>query len=191
MSMASATSSSAAEPRTPAPSMRWRIALTVAVCLLGDPCAGAGDAGDVRCQGKRSSSTRVLDRQIVHSMSPGAIVARRRCPRRRTCVFTASAVIACGKPIGDDTGKNNSGKAGTGRGEIPALSLGNHEIVENGREYHVAVRADDQARYVLVYDVEEHEHRVQPGGDYAHGALPLGWLPCHCLCHFRSAGGAA
>lgn len=47
--------------------------------------------------------------------------------------------------------------------EIPAwvapLAVGNHEIVEAGREYHVAVRDDPSARYFLVYDVQDHERR--------------------------------
>jgi len=39
------------------------------------------------------------------------------------------------------------------------LGAGNHEVFLGSKEYHVAVREDDQARYILAYDVEEHEGR--------------------------------
>ncbi len=39
------------------------------------------------------------------------------------------------------------------------LGAGNHEVFLGSKEYHVAVREDDQARYILAYDVEEHEER--------------------------------
>lgn len=41
------------------------------------------------------------------------------------------------------------------------LPVGNHEIVHEGREFHVAVREDDNARYILLYDVEDHESRLR------------------------------
>lgn len=40
------------------------------------------------------------------------------------------------------------------------LAVGNHEVFLGSREYHVAVRDDDVARYFLVLDVEEHESRL-------------------------------
>ena len=42
---------------------------------------------------------------------------------------------------------------------VSRLPVGNHELHQNGREYHVAVRDDATARYFLVYDVDEHEKR--------------------------------
>ena len=45
--------------------------------------------------------------------------------------------------------------------EVSALPVGNHEIIRDGREFHVAVRADDSARYILLYDVEDHEARLR------------------------------
>jgi signal transduction histidine kinase len=44
--------------------------------------------------------------------------------------------------------------------EVRSLPVGNHEIRLGGREAHVAVRQDGGARYILVYDVEEHEERL-------------------------------
>lgn len=44
--------------------------------------------------------------------------------------------------------------------EVLSLPVGNHEIRLGGREAHVAVRHDGSARYILVYDAEEHEGRM-------------------------------
>lgn len=44
--------------------------------------------------------------------------------------------------------------------EVLSLPVGNHEIHLGGREAHVAVRHDGSARYILVYDAEEHEGRM-------------------------------
>lgn len=48
--------------------------------------------------------------------------------------------------------------------EVPAhlarLSLGNHEVFEDGKEFHVAVREADGMRFILSYDVAEHEERL-------------------------------
>ncbi|WP_371323502.1 HAMP domain-containing sensor histidine kinase [Dechloromonas sp. ZY10] len=40
------------------------------------------------------------------------------------------------------------------------LPVGDHEVFIGSHEYHVLVRADAQARYILVYDVEDHEFRL-------------------------------
>ncbi len=49
--------------------------------------------------------------------------------------------------------------------DIPAavsrLPVGNHEIIHDSHEFHVAVREDDSARYILLYDVEDHEARLR------------------------------
>lgn len=42
---------------------------------------------------------------------------------------------------------------------VSRLAVGNHELLEGGREYHVAVREDASARYFLTYDVQDHEKR--------------------------------
>ena len=55
-----------------------------------------------------------------------------------------------------------------GRDGVPAdvpptfadLAPGKHEVYLGDREYHVAVRAADDARFILAYDVEDHETRV-------------------------------
>ncbi len=47
--------------------------------------------------------------------------------------------------------------------EVPAafarLAVGNHEVIVDGREHHVAVRRDNGSRYILAYDVEASEDR--------------------------------
>lgn len=40
------------------------------------------------------------------------------------------------------------------------LKVGNHELFQGDKEYHVAVREDGGARYILAYDVEDHESRL-------------------------------
>jgi signal transduction histidine kinase len=44
--------------------------------------------------------------------------------------------------------------------DVRGLALGIHEVIRDGREMHVAVRDDGEARYVLVFDVEESEARL-------------------------------
>ena len=45
--------------------------------------------------------------------------------------------------------------------DVARLPVGNHEIVRGGREFHVAIREDEGARYILTYDVEDHEARLR------------------------------
>jgi signal transduction histidine kinase len=40
------------------------------------------------------------------------------------------------------------------------LKVGNHEIHQGGKEFHVAVRENDSGRYILAYDVDGHESRL-------------------------------
>jgi signal transduction histidine kinase len=55
--------------------------------------------------------------------------------------------------------------AGEGVTEIPShlagLAVGDHEIFADGHEFHVAVREADAARFILAYDVEDHEARLR------------------------------
>lgn len=43
---------------------------------------------------------------------------------------------------------------------LARLPIGNHEMFEGDKEFHVAVREDGDARFILSYDVEEHEERL-------------------------------
>lgn len=55
------------------------------------------------------------------------------------------------------------GKGEAGHGVPPFLArlpVGHHETYLGTKEYHVAVREDDKARYILAYDVEDHESRL-------------------------------
>lgn len=55
-----------------------------------------------------------------------------------------------------------------GRGEtagavpplLAGLAVGNHEVYLGSKEYHVAVREDESAHYILAYDVDDHESRL-------------------------------
>lgn len=156
--------------------MRWRIALTVAVCLLLVILAQALAMLAMFDAKEEEFIDEVLDRQIVHSMSLWRDRGEAQVPASpdmRLYRFPLSSRAE--NPSATIPGKTTAGKPGQDAEKYRALSLGNHEIVENGREYHVAVRADDQARYVLVYDVEEHEHRVHSLAVITlTGALPLG-----------------
>ena len=65
------------------------------------------------------------------------------------------------------------------RGSVPerlaSLPIGNHEIYEDGKEFHVAVREADGARFILNYDVAEHEERLNAvNAIVATGALVIG-----------------
>ena len=40
---------------------------------------------------------------------------------------------------------------------MAGLKTGNHKVYLGSKEYHVAVREDESARYILAHDVEEHE----------------------------------
>jgi len=44
---------------------------------------------------------------------------------------------------------------------LAGLKVGNHEVYQGATEYHIVVREDDSARYILAYDVENHESRVK------------------------------
>jgi signal transduction histidine kinase len=44
---------------------------------------------------------------------------------------------------------------------LAGLQVGNHELYRDDREYHVAVREEEGARYILAYDVEDHELRLR------------------------------
>ena len=41
-----------------------------------------------------------------------------------------------------------------------SLEVGNHEVSIGSKEYHVAVREEDGARYILAYDVKDHDVRL-------------------------------
>ncbi|HSG22236.1 MAG TPA: HAMP domain-containing sensor histidine kinase, partial [Azonexus sp.] len=61
-----------------------------------------------------------------------------------------------------DGGENPAGNEA--RSDLPpqfaGLKVGNHELYQGGKEFHIAVREDGNARYILAYDVENHESRL-------------------------------
>jgi hypothetical protein len=57
------------------------------------------------------------------------------------------------------TGATTGAASATVPSALARLPVGNHEIMVDGREHHVAVREDDSGRYILAYDVEATEDR--------------------------------
>lgn len=56
-----------------------------------------------------------------------------------------------------------AGKGGADNNVPPTfadLPVGNHEIYLGSKDYYVAVREDDTARYILAYDIADHESRI-------------------------------
>lgn len=53
---------------------------------------------------------------------------------------------------------------GASKSNVPlgfaSLGVGNHEVYVGSTEYHVAVREADGARYILAYDVKDHDARL-------------------------------
>ena len=145
--MASATSSSSARP--PA-SVRLRLALglaTLALCIiLGQSLIllALFDANEERFIERQVSA------QIEHSMAIWQKSPDDAFPNTPDMWLYRV-------PLG-------GGQTGEREAVPPAfahLGVGNHEAYIGEREYHVAVRSDGEARYILAYDVGEHEASLQ------------------------------
>ena len=144
MSMDSATGSSPVKPSA-APSLRWRIAVAVAALVL---LAILGQAVALLAmfeEREESFIDEVLVQQIGHSMAMSRVAPEAAYPNTPDMRLYRIAPGAAATDV---------------PAQYAALSIGNHEVFANGREYHVAVREDDTARYILVYDVHEHLNRV-------------------------------
>lgn len=144
--MASATSSPRADGRTPAPSLRTRIAVTGLVLVLLVLLAQSGALILAMEQGEEELIDRILDQQIRYSIA----LARRapefaapNTPDMRLYRIPAQTSASPAVPA-----------------EFAGLPVGNHEVYAGGREFHIAVRDDHGDRFILAYDVEEHETRL-------------------------------
>ncbi len=125
--------------------MRWRIAVSVAVMVVLLILAQATSLFVMFEDKEEEFIDDILAQQIQHSMQ----------------VWRSAPETAFPNTPGMRLFRIPHGAEAI---EVPAqyrqLPVGNHEVLEAGREFHVAVRSDDSARYVLIYDVQEHEDRV-------------------------------
>jgi signal transduction histidine kinase len=142
--MASATNSSSARR----PSLRLRIALALALLSVLGIVTMALTLVLALDESQEEFIDNELANQIAYSMkiwrdSPAA--AFPNTPDMRLYRLDAST------------------SAGSASASVPEafarLPVGNHEIVVDGREHHVAVREDGRGRYILAYDVEATEER--------------------------------
>mgnify|MGYP002377792335 CR=1 FL=1 len=141
--MASATSSSAARR---GPSMRLRIALALGALSLVVILAQSLTMLAVFDQTEEEFIDQILTQQLAHSMAVAKTAPESAFPNTPTM-----QLYRIGPGIAPADGVP---------AEVVSLPIGNHEIHLAGREAHVAVRQDGSARYILVYDVEDHEERL-------------------------------
>lgn len=128
------------------PSMRVTVAVTVAVFALLLILAQATALILMFEEKEEEFITEILDQQITHSIELYRTVAQILAPN------TPDMRLYRIPP-----GENPQ--------NVPVylrdLPIGDHEIHDAGHEYHVAVRSDAGARFILAYDVEDHENRLR------------------------------
>lgn len=154
------------------PSLRWRIALTVAATALLVILVQSIALLLGLDEQEEEFIDDVLNRQIVHSIEAAARHPEAVQPNSPTMSLYRAATAS-----GTQAGIGPSPPA-----LIAGLAIGNHEIHDNGDEYHVAVRDRDGVRYFLAYDVAEHEQRIDAlvkmtiAGAFAIGLVTLGTI---------------
>lgn len=128
------------------PSMRLAVALTVAAFALLLILAQAAALILMFEDKEEEFITDLLDQQIAHSVALYRGSPQLMAPNTPDMRLYRLAPddAAAGVPA-----------------YLRALPIGDHEIHAEGREYHVAVRSDGGARFILAYDVEEHEERLR------------------------------
>lgn len=127
--------------------MRLSIALSVAALVLLVILAQAIALLVVFEEREEEFIDDVLEQQIAHSMTlwqQSPLAAAPNTPDMRLFHVPAGAEPAATIPPW-----------------LAALPVGNHEVYPEGREHHVAVRANAAGRFILAYDVEEHEARLR------------------------------
>ena len=144
--MDSATSSLPAEPVSRrAHSMRFRVAASLAALALLVIVVQTLVVFRLLDRKEEEFIARQLSQQIEHSMA-----LWRKSPDTAFPNSPSMWLYRIGK-----------GQAAHGVPPFLArLPVGNHETWLGSKEYHVAVREDEQARYILAYDVEDHESRL-------------------------------
>ena len=152
MSMASATSSSAAEGGARCGGRRWlpggmrfRIAVSVTAVLVVLIVAQSLALVRLNEEMEEEFIDGTLDEQlhysIEHSRRLGTLIGP-QTPNMTLYRFAPGETPPQGL-----------------RPELAALAVGDHEDWSAGRELHVAVREADGQRYVLIYDESEHRER--------------------------------
>jgi signal transduction histidine kinase len=144
MSMASATSSSSARHT----SLRLRVALALALLSVLGIFTMALALVMALDQSQEEFIDNELANQIAYSMkiwrdSPSA-------------AFPNTPDMQLYRLGADETA---SASSATVPAALARLPVGNHEIIVDGREHHVAVREDNSGRYILAYNVEATEDR--------------------------------
>lgn len=126
--------------------MRWHIAVSVAIFVVLVILAQATAMLLMFEEKEEGFIDDILSQQIAHSMQVWRTAPETAFPNTPDMRLyrIAHGAEADGVPP-----------------RFRQMPIGNHEFIEGGREFHVAVRADDSARYVLIYDVEEHEDRIK------------------------------
>ncbi len=149
--MASATNSASVDTAGPARAsgLRQRIVLAGALLLLAIVLAQTGAAWLTLEETEEDLIDQVLDQQLAYSIALSRDAADFAAPNTPDMQLYR---IGPGE------------SSATVPARLAALPIGNHEIHEGGRELHIAVRQDGQHRYVLTYDVEEHETRLRTLG---------------------------
>lgn len=141
--MALATNSSAAERR---PSMRLRVAISLAALALLVLLSQSVAMIFLLDEKEEEFIENQISDQIEHSMA-----IWRHSPDAAFPNTPFMRLYRVGK------GESNSTT-------VPVLfadlKVGNHEVYQDGTEFHVAVREDDTGRYILAYDVNDHESRL-------------------------------
>lgn len=149
--MASATNSPSVKPaeRLKAPSLRQRIALSGTLLLLLIVLAQSLASWLTLDQMEEDLIDKILDQQIEYSIELSRRAAEFSPPNTPDMQLYRI-----------DRGANTANVPA----HLSALPIGNHEIHDAGRELHIAVRQDGDQRFILTYDVEEHETRLRTLG---------------------------
>lgn len=145
MSTDSATNSST--PKDPAaPSLRWRIAWPVAVYALLIIIAQATAILLMFVEREEELIDGMLAAQLAHSIEVWRAAPEAAMPNTPDMMLYRMA-----------DGESSQHVPET----VRELAVGKHEVYFEGREFHIAVRAEDGVRFALVYDVEENERRIR------------------------------
>lgn len=123
--------------------MRFRIAITVASLALLAILVQAGVLFFMFEDMEEAFIDRILDQQLERSIE----------------IWRNSPRLAQPNSPGMTLYRLAAGDV-TAPADLARLAVGNHEIFKGGSEFHVAVREEEGARFILLYDVAGHEARL-------------------------------
>jgi len=158
--MASATSSSPPEgaPRA-ATSLRLRIAAVCALLVMLAILAQAFTIFLVFEEREDGLIDEIADQQLVYSIAEWRSAPERAAPNTPDMRLYRQPQAPGAAPSADE-----AAIAPPPPDTLRALAPGAHEALIDGRDFHVAVRDADGARWWLAYDAEEHDQRMQAIG---------------------------